>query len=333
MKAGRITISTRQFAVVDVPIPEPGLGQVRIKVMAAGVCLSDVHLLDKTLTPGYLEGDVVTMGHEVAGIIDSLGAQVDGFKVGDKVIVFPAERDERGRIHTLGFDYDGGFAEFTVAHYSNLIRIPDTLPFEQACIIPDAVSTPWAAISSTGQIHNGETVAVFGVGGLGYHAVKLLKMLECIVIAIDPSHSARERALAAGADHAFDPNDVTMKDAIKKLTSYKGINAAFDFAGVSAVRHLALSLLGESGRLVIVGIANEPIVIPSDMTFTYKMLRIFGHYGSDKSHTEQIVEFVEKGQLDLSQSISQVLDLENAQQALDMLENKVGNPIRLVLRP
>ena len=333
MKAGRITVSTREFAVVDVPVPTASVGQVRIKVMAAGVCLSDVHLLDKTLTPGFLEGDVVTMGHEVAGVIDQLGPDVEGFNLGDRVIVFPAERDEKGRIHTLGFDYDGGFAEYTVAHNSNLVRIPATLPFEQACIIPDAVSTPWAAISSTGQIKGHETVAVFGIGGLGYHAVKLLKMIGCTVIAIDPSGSARQRALTAGANHAFDPADASLKDQMKKLTSFKGVSAAFDFAGVSAVRALALSLLGESGRLIIVGIANEPIVIPSDMTFTYKMMRIFGHYGSDKSHAEQIVKFVQDGQLDLSLSISQILNLDDAKDALNILENKIGNPIRLVLKP
>ena len=77
MRAGRIKISTREFEVVDHPIPEPSLGQVRLQVKAAGVCLSDVHLLDSTLSPGYLEGDEVTIGHEVSGIIDVLGIFYD----------------------------------------------------------------------------------------------------------------------------------------------------------------------------------------------------------------------------------------------------------------
>ena len=81
MKAGRIRISTRKFEVKEVPTPTPGIGEVRIKVGAAGVCLSDVHLLDGTLSPGYLKGDEVTIGHEVAGTIDQLGAEVSECKV------------------------------------------------------------------------------------------------------------------------------------------------------------------------------------------------------------------------------------------------------------
>ena len=146
MKAGRITISTRKFAVTEVPTPSAGPGQVRIKVGAAGVCLSDVHLLDSTLSPGYLKGDEVTLGHEVAGTIDQLGEGVHTYQVGDRVLVIAGERNEKNQITTLGFDYDGGYAEYVVTKAALIVKIPDDLPFEEAAIIPDAVSTPWAAI-------------------------------------------------------------------------------------------------------------------------------------------------------------------------------------------
>ena len=87
MRAGRITVSTRAFAVVDVPTPDAGAGQVRIKVAAAGVCLSDVHFLEGILSPGYLVGDCVTLGHEVAGVIDQIGAGVSGITLGDRFVV------------------------------------------------------------------------------------------------------------------------------------------------------------------------------------------------------------------------------------------------------
>ena len=176
MKAGRITISTRKFAVTEVPTPNAGPGQVRIKVGAAGVCLSDVHLLDRTLSPGYLTGDEVTLGHEVAGTIDQLGEGVHTYQIGDRVLVIGGERNEKNQITTLGFDYDGGYAEYVVTKAALIVKIPDDLPFEEAAIIPDAVSTPWAAISSTAKMQPGESAAVFGVGGLGIHAVQLLKM-------------------------------------------------------------------------------------------------------------------------------------------------------------
>ena len=326
MKAGRIHVPTRNFEVKEIPIPIPGPREVRIKVGAAGVCLSDVHFLDGTLSPGYLKGDEVTLGHEVAGTIELLGDEVRDVKVGDRVLVIAGERNEQGQITTLGFDYDGGYAEYVIARASLVVKIPDSLPFEQAAIIPDAVSTPWAAISTTARMKAGERAAVFGTGGLGIHAVQLLKMIGCEVIAIDPRADAREKAHEIGASHAFDPSDPELK-------KFRGLNAAFDFAGVSAVRKQALSLLGEAGRLVIVGIANEPITIPNDMAFTYMRTQILGHYGSEPEHTRQLVDFVASGKLDLSRSISDVLPLSSAREALTRLESKIGNPIRIVLKP
>jgi len=327
MKAGRITVSTRHFEVKDVPTPEAGEGQVRIKVKAAGVCLSDVHFLDGTLKPGYLQGDEVSLGHEVAGIVDQVGAGVSTARVGDRVLIIAGERNERGQITTLGFDYDGGYAEYLVAKESLVVKIPETLSFEEAAIIPDAVSTPWAAISSTAKISASESVVVFGIGGLGFHAVQLLKMMGCRkIVAVDPRVDARERALEIGADFAFDPGD-------EELKAHRGFDAAFDFAGVGAVRKQALSLLGERGRLVIVGIANEPITIPNDMAFTYMRTQILGHYGSEPHHTKELVEFAASGRLDLSRSISEILPLENAAIALERLEKKIGSPIRIILRP
>jgi len=327
MKAGRITVSTRKFEVREVPTPEAGSGQVRLKVGAAGVCLSDVHFLDGTLSPGHLGGDEVTLGHEVAGTVDQVGAGVTQFQIGDRVLVIAGERNEQNQITTLGFDYDGGYAEYVIAKESLVVKIPANLPFEQAAIIPDAVSTPWAAISSTARIQPGESVVVFGVGGLGIHAIQLLKLVGAgKVIAVDPRGAARERALEFGADFAFDPDDVELK-------KHRGLSAAFDFAGVTPVRKQALSLLGEEGRLVIVGIANEPIVIPNDMAFTYLRTQVLGHYGSVARHTRELVEFIAAGRLDLARSVSEILPLDQAALALDRLAKKLGDPIRIVLKP
>jgi len=334
MRAGRITISTRHFEVVEHPIPEAGYGHVRVAVKAAGVCLSDVHLLDSTLSPGYLEGDVVTMGHEVAGVVDQIGDGVDHWKIGDRVIVCAGIRDEKGRVRTQGFDFDGGFADFMVADADTLVAIHDQLSFEEACIIPDAVSTPWAAITQTAQMRAGLSSAVFGIGGLGIHAVQLLKIVGCTpIIAVDPLLQARERAIDAGADLALDPHDPEFAKKVRAITNGRGIDSAFDFAGVSAVRIQALPLLAEGGKLVIIGIASEPINISSDMAFVYKRNQILGHYGSEVHHTQELVELVRAGKLDLSGSISSIMALEQAKEALAQLASKSDNPIRIVLRP
>ena len=334
MRAGRIKISTREFKVVDFPIPHPGPGQVRIQVKAAGVCLSDVHLIDSTLSPGYLEGDEVTMGHEVAGVIEYLGADVTEWKIGDRVIICAGIRDEKGRVRTQGFDFDGGFAEFMIADVSTLVAIHGELSFEQACIIPDAVSTPWAAISQTAKVESGESSMVFGLGGLGIHAVQLLKVIgSSPIIAVDPLPLARERALLVGADLALDPSDGEFAKKIRTATNGRGVNVAFDFAGVVAARTQALPLLAEGGRLVIIGIAGKPISIPSDMAFVYKRNQILGHYGSEPQHTQELVSLIKAGKLDLSASITGVYSLEEAEVALRQLELKIDNPIRIILKP
>ena len=102
---------------------------------------------------------------------------------------------------------------------------------------------------------------------------------------------------------------------------------------MSAVRTQALPLLAECGRLVIVGIASEPIIIPNDMAFAYKRNQIIGHYGSEPHHTQELVELIRVGKLDLSGSITSVLPLEKAGEALNQLAQKIGNPIRIVLKP
>ncbi|MFG3422737.1 zinc-binding dehydrogenase [Micromonospora sp. NPDC048063] len=334
MLAGRLHVADRVLRMESVRVPEPERGQVRIRVEAAGVCLSDVHLIDGTLTPLYLPGDVVTLGHEVAGVVDAFGDDVEGWEPGQRVLLQAGERDRRGTVFTRGVDYDGGWAEYAVAREDTVVPIPDDLPFEQACIIPDAVSTPWAAVTDTGRTRPGEAVAVWGVGGLGAHAVQLLRLVGAApVIAVEPLAAARDRATVLGADAALDPADPGFRDAVLELTGGRGLDVAFDFAGVTPVREQALTVLARRGRLVLAGIANKPVTIASDSPFNYFQQALLGHYGSESEHVEQLVSLARQKRLDLSASISDVLPLGEAEEAVRRVRTKEGNPIRLILRP
>ena len=332
MLAGRLTMSTREFALEQVPIPVPAAGEVRVKVGAAGVCLSDVHLIEGLLTPALLKGEVVTLGHEVAGTVESLGDGVEGWMLGDRVVV-KAGVERGGRTYTMGVDYDGGWAEYLVAPSANLVAIPDDLPFEQACIIPDAVSTPWGAIEGTSQLRAGQAVGVWGVGGLGAHAVQLLRFAGAApLVAIDPLAEARERALEFGADLALDPGDPEFRAKLAAVAP-SGLDVAFDFAGVDAVRAQAISALGVDGKLVLVGLSGTPITIGDSSKFTYMRRQILGHYGSEPRHIDQLIRLTAIGRLEFSRSISGVMPLSDAKKAIEQLETKQGNPIRLVLVP
>jgi D-arabinose 1-dehydrogenase-like Zn-dependent alcohol dehydrogenase len=333
MPAGRMSFATRTFTVKEVPVPDPGPGEVRVRVRAAGVCLSDVHLIEGLLHPMLLQGDEVTLGHEVAGEVDVLGEGVVGIEPGTRVIVGAGKRID-DVVWTMGVDYDGGWAEYVVAPAEVLLPIPDTLPFEQAAIIPDAVSTPWGAVEWTGRIKAGESVGVWGIGGLGAHGVQLLRFVGAApIVAVDPAEAARERALEFGADLALDPMDPEFDARIAAATKGAGLDAAIDFAGVAPVRKQALGALRPGGRLVLVGISGGPLTVESDGLFQYTRKQILGHYGSEPRHVAELVRLVELGRLDFSRSVSGTLPLADAARAVERLESKQGNPVRLVLIP
>ncbi|MFI9507470.1 zinc-binding dehydrogenase [Nocardia sp. NPDC052566] len=334
MLAARLHLGTpRRLEVEEVPVPEPGPDHVLIKVEAAGVCLSDVHLIDGTLTPLFLKGDVVTLGHEVAGTVHTLGPGVTAAKVGDRVLLQAGE-ERGGAVFTRGVDYDGGWAEYTLARIDTLVPIPDELPFEQACFIPDAVSTPWAAITATAQIQAAEPVGVWGVGGLGAHGIQLLRLVGAApIIAVDPLPAARERALEFGADAAFDPADPDLRAKIFAATDGAGLAAAFDFAGVAAVREQAVTCMGPGGRLVLVGLTDKPITITGGSAFSFFQQQLRGHYGSTADHVTQLVKLQRMQRVDFTRSVSAVVPLADAPKAVHALEAKEGNPIRIVLKP
>ncbi len=350
MLAGRLHLDTRTFAVEEVPVPVPGPGEVLIEVRAAGVCLSDVHLIDGSLTPAFpveavTRSGAVTLGHEVAGVIHALGPGLLGdWAPGMRVALQAGQacgactdcmrRSPCPRPLTRGVDYDGGWAEYAVAREDTLAPIPDHLPFDQAAIIPDAVSTPYAAIIEIGAVRPAQSVGVWGAGGLGAHGIRLARLAGAApVIAVDPLPEARERALAFGADLALDPADPGFAAAVGRATGGRGLNAAFDFAGFPAVREQAAALLGAGGVLVLAGLTPEPLTITDSTSFSYRGNQIRGQYGSGPEHVTQLIRLAAAGRLDLASSITDHIPLAEAADAVTRLEKKTGNPIRLVLTP
>ncbi|MFG3212283.1 zinc-binding dehydrogenase [Streptomyces tendae] len=334
MLAARLHVPSRTLRLEEVPRPQPGPGEVLVKVEAAGVCLSDVHLVDGTLTPLLLRGDAVTLGHEVSGTVAETGAGVTAWSPGQRVVLHAGESRD-GVTYTRGVDYDGGWAEYALSAADAMTPLPDAIPFEQGAIIPDAVSTPWGAITESAAVRPAEAVGVWGVGGLGVHAVQLLRAIgACPVVAVDPNPVARERALAAGADLALDSADPELRQTVRAATGGPGLAAAFDFAGVPPVREQAVSVLAPRGRLVLVGLTDKPLTVTDGTRFSYLQQRILGHYGSDMPVAlPQLLRLIQGGRLDFSGSVSGVLPLAEAAEAVARLERKEGDPIRLVLRP
>ncbi len=183
MRAERFYTDSKTIAVEDIPIPQPGPGEVLVKIAFRGICHYDLSLINGTFPP---QRPVVTQGHEASGTIARLGAGVTGWGEGDRVIVAAGRpcmtcpncrRDDMTnclRVQLMAFAYDGAWAEYTVAQAVGLTRVPDNVPLEQAAILADAVSTPFGAVVRTGRVGIGESVGVWGVGGVSTHIARLV---------------------------------------------------------------------------------------------------------------------------------------------------------------
>jgi D-arabinose 1-dehydrogenase-like Zn-dependent alcohol dehydrogenase len=345
MRAQRFRKATREWAVEDVPIPEPGPGEVLVKVAYCGICHSDLSLIDGVFG-GLDVPDVVTQGHEASGTIAKLGPGVVGWSEGDRVV--PAagrpcgvcEYCLRGRfgecanIRLMAFAYDGAWAEYTVAQAYGLTRVPDEVPLDQAAILADAVSTPFGAVVHTGQVRIGEAVGVWGIGGVGTHIVQLARLVGANpVIAFDIDEEIRARALEIGADHAFDSRDPDLQQEVAAVTKGHLLDVAFDAVGLKTTFEQGLALVRPGGRVVGVGMSGQEVSLGNTLGFNLLRKKVLGHLGYRNEDIGTLLDLVAAGRLDLSRSISEVVSLEDVGEGIRKLHERDGNPIRILVQP
>jgi D-arabinose 1-dehydrogenase-like Zn-dependent alcohol dehydrogenase len=343
MRAQRFYADSKTIAVEDVPIPEPGPGEVLVKVAFCGICHSDLSLINGTF-PAMRP--VVTQGHEASGTVARLGPGVTGWAEGDRVVVAAGRpctqcaNCRRGdvtncqAIQLMAFAYDGAWAEYTVAQAAGLTRVPDNVGLEQAAILADAVSTPFGAVVRTGKVGIGEAVGVWGVGGIGTHIVQLARLVGAVpVIAVDIKPEVLDRATELGADYAFDARDDRLAEKIAAATGGRRLDVAFDAVGLKSTFEQALDNLTVGGRLVAVGMSAEaPSVGPTSM-FGLTQKHVLGHLGYQNVDIETLAKLVSLGRLDISRSISEIVPLEDIALGIEKLDRGDGNPIRILVAP
>ncbi|MGZ4189123.1 MAG: alcohol dehydrogenase catalytic domain-containing protein [Actinomycetota bacterium] len=345
MRAVRFYGVGKPLEIEDRPVPEPGPGEVLVKVAACGICASDVHMFDGTLptrgTPPFIPG------HEASGVVESIGPGVDAWQDGDRVAIFPGKRCgacarcrngepiERCMFPAnMGIEYDGGWAEYVAVPQEALVRVPASVPLDVAAILCDAVATPFNAVLDTGGLRPGERVAVFGIGGLGTHGVMLARLGGAsFVAAVDVSPAARERAKRLGADVTIDPAAVKASDAIREVTGGEGVDLAIDFVGANSVLKEAVASLAIDGRAMIVGVSGDRIQLGPSALFAVLRNKLLSVMGYQRKHLETLVSLVASGRLDVSGSISARLPFEQASGGVAMLTEKRGDPVRIVLTP
>lgn len=343
MLAARFHGVAEGLRLEDVPVPEPGPGEVLVKVAACGICLSDVHLLDGTLRASHLP---ITPGHEAFGTVAAAGEGVTDWGEGDRAVMHAGRNCGRCAncrsgllgdclaLELMAFNYDGAWAEYVVVPHYTLSAVPDGIPAEQAAILADAVATPFGALFGTARLAIGETVGLWGIGGLGAHAVQLSRLAGAgLVVAVDTRAAARERALGLGADLALDPSDDDLIAKIWQATDGAGLNVAVDLVGANAVLKQAARCIGPTGRVVIVGLSGERVELGPSVVHGTMRHQILGHLGYTKRDLDTLVRLVANGRLDLSGSVSDVIPLTDIADGVRRIESRDEDIIRLVVRP
>lgn len=267
MKAVQISEAGGPFEQVERPIPEPGPGEVRLRVEACGICHSDVFVKDG-MFPGLVYPRIP--GHEVAGRVDAVGARVIGWNVGARAAVGwhgghcgHCDRCRRGDFITChnhriaGMSYDGGYAEYMVAPENALARIPDALGSAEAAPLLCAGVTVYNALRHGGA-SPGDVVAIQGIGGLGHLAVQYAARMGYRVVALSNGPDKRELAKGLGAHHYVDQS---AEDAAAVLQTLGGARLLLTTAPTAAAMTAIVDGLGVDGRMIAMGATTEPIEV------------------------------------------------------------------------
>jgi alcohol dehydrogenase, propanol-preferring len=272
MKAAVLREFKKPLAIEEVGQPQPGTGEVLIRIEACGVCHSDVHIADGDWAQfAKIVKTPLIPGHEIAGVVVEKGAAVQHLQIGDRVGIpwihwtcgeceFCREGNENlcRRQKITGVNVDGGYAEFVKAPASHVLTIPDRLSSVQAGPLFCAGVTVYRALKRA-NILRGQRLAVFGIGGLGHLALQLGQALGAEVVAVDISEEKLTLARSLGASTTIHAGD---RDAIRKLRNRGGVQVALVTSAARASYDTAFYCLRPTGTLLVVGLPADPICFP-----------------------------------------------------------------------
>ncbi len=317
MKAVQLIAIGKDLENREIPIPVPKPDEVLIKIKAAGICHSDIHYRDGVSSVGYRP---ISLGHEVSGVIEKLGSCVLDFQLGERVClnymitcgkckycVRGSEQFcEQGKM--IGKDVDGGYAEYIAVPIRGIYRIPDSISFEHASVMMCSSATSLHALKKT-RFKPGETIAIFGLGGLGISAMQLAKIFGARVIyAIDID----SRKLKAAKEMGAVPINAKKNDPVKKimeLTAGEGVDVALELIGLSITMDQGVRSLARFGRLGLVGITTNVFEISSYEAICREK-EIIGVSDHLLSELPFLVNLAEQGKLDLSKVVTKTVPLE-----------------------
>ena len=352
MKAAVCYRFGQQLVIDEIAIDEPRVNEVKVQISACAICHSDILYMD-----GAWGGRLPTIfGHEASGIITSCGPGVEHVKNGDKVIVsllrscgecfFCSQQqsnlcehvfatDEPRRLQTVhGMAVHRGlgtgcFAEFSVVHQSQVVKIPDKLNVSSASLLACGVITGFGSVVNTASVKPGSHVVIIGAGGVGINCIQAARISSAATItAIDPNPDRLDIAKRFGATHAANPDQIDTAEFIDELTMNRGADFVFVATGHSDAADGAFRLIRRGGTLVLVGMppAGTHLMLES-VDFIDANQSILGCKmgGANlQSDIPKLVDFYQSGKLELDQLVSGKYSLENINDAIEATRNGVG---------
>ena len=337
--------SRRELRLQRVPDPAPGRGEVLVRVRAAGICGTDLEILDGLRLPPEVRWPVV-LGHEVAGEVVEAGEDAEPWRPGHRVVVNPYVACGRcwscldGRQtacrapELIGLTRPGGWAEYILVPAQNLFHLPGTLPFSVGALLPDAGATAFHAVMTRGQLQPGQSVVVYGAGGVGTHAAQLAKLFGGDPVIVVVRRQATERRLQPlGVQVVVADGQNNPVREIRALTEGRGADLTVDFVSHPETVRVAVGATRIGGRVVLVGVSDEPLVLPGSSYLVRREIEIRSAFGATPHEILTVTNLAASGRLDLSRSVTRVWPLVAIHEAIATLRARPPEAVRYVVSP
>ena len=341
MRAVRLTQVGKPLQEAEVDVPEIGASDVLVRVAACGICHSDEHYRAGISRMHRLP---VTLGHEIAGWIEKAGADLKHVTRGDRVCIHylahcgSCEFCVRGLeqfCHSgqmIGKHRDGGYAEFIKVPGRNVFALPDEIPFEVGAIMMCSSATALHALKKA-RFKAGDSIAIFGFGGLGFSAFQLARAFDCedvYVVEINPAKLASAASMGA---IVIDARSADPVGQIKAATAGTGVDVALELIGSAKTMRQAVLCLGPLGRAALVGLTADTMSILPYTELINKEAEIIGVSDHLAAELPKLIELARSGKLRFPSEALRFVDLDAEQinASLDGLQNSI-NHIRTVIR-
>jgi NADPH:quinone reductase-like Zn-dependent oxidoreductase len=319
--------------VGEQPTPEPGPGQVLVKVGACGVNWLDI-LIREARTPTNIAFPRI-MGSEVAGSVTALGSGVAGITEGARVAVHPylhcgacefclaGEESVCIRGDILGLMSNGGYAEYVTVPANSLVPLPESLSFVDAAAISLATLTAWHMLINRARLMPGEKVLVLGAtSGVGSAAIQIAKLAGASVIATAGSDEKLELARDLGADEVVNHTDGDVREAVRGWTNRRGVDVVVEHVG-EATFQTSVAALARTGRLVICGTTTGTNGLLNLWTLFAKQNEIIGSYGGNRAELSRVLELTAQGRIKpVLDSVMPLNEVARAQERLKAREHR-----------